>query len=496
VPRTRKAGLLHRREPFQFYQMAALLLLVVAIGAYVVSRIFAASGVLYLAPASSTTALGSTFTVTVHENSGSDAVNAVEADLTYPTNLLQFVSSDGSTSPFTVQAANTGGNGTVTLSRGNQTALTGDQVVAVLTFKTLAVGQASIAFASSSALVRASDQTNVLVTTTPGIYTVADEEPPSVPMGVAMSANTVTTIDVSWTASTDDVGVTGYKVYRNGTQVGTSTTTTYHDTGLVPGTAYTYTVSAYDAAGNNSAQSAASSFSTLPDTTPPTVPGTPSLSSRTMTSISLGWTASTDNVAVTGYKVFRNGTQVGTVATAAYTSTGLAPGTSYSFAVAAYDAAGNTSAQSTAASQSTLPDTQPPTVPTGLTAVATGQNVQLSWTAASDNVAVTGYVVYRGGTQVATVTGLTYTDSNLALGSYSYTVAAYDAAGNTSPQSTAASITVYKAGDINHDGKVNVYDLSTLLSNWGKTGTNTSDLNGDGVVNIIDLSIMLSAWTG
>ena len=62
-------------------------------------------------------------------------------------------------------------------------------------------------------------------------------------------------IKVTWTASTDNIGVTGYKVYRNGSQMGTSVTTEYTDTGVASNTIYSYTVSAYDAVGNNSAQS-------------------------------------------------------------------------------------------------------------------------------------------------------------------------------------------------------------------------------------------------
>jgi len=496
MPKRKRSGLLARKASFQRYQVAALVLLTVAVGAYVAVRIFAASGQLYLAPSSSAIALGSTFTVTVHENSGSDAVNAVEADLTYPTNLLQFVSSDASSSPFTVQAVNSGGSGTITLSRGNQTALTGDQVVSVLTFKALALGPATLAFANTSALVRASDQANVLVTTTSSTYTVADMEPPSTPTGVTMAAHTVTTIGLSWTASTDDVGVVGYKIFRNGSEVGTSSSTSFQDSGLSPGTTYAYAVAAYDAAGNTSPQSAAVNFATLPDTTAPSVPGTPTLTSRTMVSITIGWAASTDNVGVAGYKVFQNGNQVATTSTTSYTSSGLTPGATYSFSVAADDAAGNVSAQSGAASLGTLPDTQAPTVPTGVTAAQTAQNVKVSWTASSDNVGVTGYIVYRGGTRIGTATGTSYTDSNVIPGAYLYTVAANDAAGNVSAQSVAASITVYLEGDINHDGKVNVFDLSTLLSNWGKTGANASDLNGDGVVNILDLSILLSGWTG
>ena len=79
---------------------------------------------------------------------------------------------------------------------------------------------------------------------------------------------------LSWGASTDNVGVAGYRVYRNGSQLGTTTATTYFDSPLKPGTTYTYTVRAYDAAGNVGPPSNAVTVTTpaaAPDTTPPTV---------------------------------------------------------------------------------------------------------------------------------------------------------------------------------------------------------------------------------
>ena len=93
-----------------------------------------------------------------------------------------------------------------------------------------------------------------------------------------------------------------------------------------------------------------------------------------------------------------------------------------------------------------LMDTQPPTAPTNLAATASGNQVNLSWTASTDNVGVTGYLVYRenpGSTtfvQVGTATGTTFTDASLpALGTYTYEVQATDAAGNISPDSSAAA---------------------------------------------------------
>ena len=89
-----------------------------------------------------------------------------------------------------------------------------------------------------------------------------DTTPPSTPTNLAASAISSSQINLTWTASTDNVGVTGYKIFRGGTQVGTSATNSYSDTGLSASTAYSYTVSAYDAAGNNSAQSSSASATT------------------------------------------------------------------------------------------------------------------------------------------------------------------------------------------------------------------------------------------
>ncbi|MEZ0114564.1 endoglucanase [Catenulispora sp. EB89] len=77
-----------------------------------------------------------------------------------------------------------------------------------------------------------------------------DTTPPTAPTNLAATVTTSTSATLSWTASTDNVGVTGYDVYRGGTLAGTATGTTYTDTGLSPSTAYTYSVKAFDAAGN------------------------------------------------------------------------------------------------------------------------------------------------------------------------------------------------------------------------------------------------------
>ncbi|MEV7404115.1 glycoside hydrolase family 6 protein [Streptomyces sp. NPDC091267] len=97
---------------------------------------------------------------------------------------------------------------------------------------------------------------------TPGGGGDDDTQAPTAPTGVTATAKTSSSVSLSWTASTDDTGVTGYDVYRGGTKVGSSTTTSYTDTGLTASTAYSYTVKAKDAAGNVSAASGALSATT------------------------------------------------------------------------------------------------------------------------------------------------------------------------------------------------------------------------------------------
>ncbi len=92
-----------------------------------------------------------------------------------------------------------------------------------------------------------------------GAYEYSNTTPPSVPTNLAASAISSSQINLTWTVSTDNVGVTGYNVFRNGIKVGTSATNSYSDTGLQASTVYSYSISAYDAAQNNSAQSSAKS---------------------------------------------------------------------------------------------------------------------------------------------------------------------------------------------------------------------------------------------
>ncbi len=190
---------------------------------------------------------------------------------------------------------------------------------------------------------------------------VADTQLPTVPGGLAGTGTSSSSIALTWSASTDNVGVTRYDIYRGTTLAGSSANTSFTNTGLSASTSYSYRVRACDAAGNCSAQSTAVNVSTTAsgggggggDTLLPTVPAGLSGTATSGTSIALTWNAASDNVGVTRYDVYRDGNLAGSNAATNFNSTGLTAATPYSFRVRACDAAGNCSAQSAAVSVTT-----------------------------------------------------------------------------------------------------------------------------------------------
>lgn len=189
-----------------------------------------------------------------------------------------------------------------------------------------------------------------------GFPGAGDATAPSAPLALVATAASSTQINLSWGAASDNVGVAGYRVYRGTSLVGSPTAASFSDTGLTAATAYTYTVKAIDAAGNLSVASNAASATTptaASDTQAPTAPAGLTASASSSSQIALNWSASTDNVGVAGYRVYRGTTLVGSPTGRTFTDTGLTPSTSYSYTVRAIDAAGNLSAASNTASATT-----------------------------------------------------------------------------------------------------------------------------------------------
>lgn len=174
-----------------------------------------------------------------------------------------------------------------------------------------------------------------------------DTEAPTTPTNLITNNITENSIQLSWSSSTDNVGVTNYDIYRNGNLLTTVTNTSYTATSLSANTNYNFYVIAKDSAGNSSVKSITVNATTLaPDTTAPTAPTALVSNNKTDTSVNLSWTASTDNVAVTSYDVLNGSTVVGNTANTSFTVNGLTSNTSYSFSVIAKDDAGNISTAS------------------------------------------------------------------------------------------------------------------------------------------------------
>jgi len=224
----------------------------------------------------------------------------------------------------------------------------------------------------------------------------ADTVAPSIPQSLVANAVSSSQIDLTWAASSDNVAVTGYKVFRNSTQIGTTSTVSYSDRTASPEVQYTYAVAAVDAAGNSSGLSSAvvAGTSGAGDTTPPSIPSNLRLFTATSTSVTISWSASNDDTGVAGYRIFRDGAQVGTTSATTYTDAGLAASTGYTYTVAAFDSANNVSAQSSQliASTVTTPSAAPSIVQLSRNQVTNGSSV--SATLDAPTVAGNTIVVY------------------------------------------------------------------------------------------------------
>jgi glucuronoarabinoxylan endo-1,4-beta-xylanase len=332
-----------------------------------------------------------------------------------------------------------------------------------------------------------------------------DTQPPSVPSGLSASAVTQTGFTLGWSASTDNVGVTGYQVSRNGSAIGTPSGTSLAVTGLSAGTTHTMAVRARDAAGNWSAQSAPLNVNTSP--APPSTCG--ALTNPGFESGLTGWTNDGNTVVSTAARTGAGAAATGpgqgglhysstipvvggqTVAFRAWGRVSGGPswagvgvdyldasGTELSETVLNVTAAAYTEYAATVTapagtarvsvwswksgatgtlflddlcltvSGTGAGDTQAPSVPAGLLASSvTSSGFTLSWTASTDNVGVTGYEVFRGGASQGTPTGTTFNVSGLSPGTaYAMTVRARDAAGNWSAQSAPLSVTTAGGG--------------------------------------------------
>ncbi|HEY4432472.1 MAG TPA: PQQ-dependent sugar dehydrogenase [Paenibacillus sp.] len=198
------------------------------------------------------------------------------------------------------------------------------------------------------------------------VNATGDVFPPTEPTNLQANSVTDTTAKISWTASLDDVGVKDYNLYKDNVLTQANVTdTTYTFTGLTPDTTYNFTVKAKDAAGNisNASSPLTVKTTTQTDTQAPTAPTALISSSKTSSSVNLNWTASTDNVSVYEYDIYRNGTLAGSTTATSFNVTGLTANTTYNFTLKARDLAGNISAASNTLSVKTNPASSDPYTP-------------------------------------------------------------------------------------------------------------------------------------
>jgi len=466
-----------------------------------------------LTPASQTFGPSSSFSVQVRENSGTSTVNAIQANLSYNTTLLTLTSISLSGTAFGVTAQNTGANGVINLGLGvsaGSPAISGDQLVATLNFTTTATGgTASVPFTTGTALVSSTTNTNLLssLAATGGGSFVTDTTPPTVSITAPASGSTVSapgTLNVTVSASDSASSVSKVELYIDGALKTTLTSSPYtyawSTSGVTLG-AHTIVAKAYDSF-NNVATSATTNVTLADQTAPTTSITAPSAGTTVHGTVTVNANA-TDNTGGTGVSKVElyvdgalNATDTASPYTFSWNST-AATNASHSLTVKAYDGATPANVATSAAVSVTV-DNSPPTTPGSFTSSnITLNSINLSWTASTDNVGVSSYKLSRNGALVATLpTGtLTYSDTGLTAGTtYSYSLVATDAVGNSSAAATLSATTINpKPGDLNGDNAVNITDLSILLSNFGTTNA-VADINKDGSVNILDLSILLTNY--
>ena len=303
--------------------------------------------------------------------------------------------------------------------------------------------------------------------------TVKNSQPVNIsaPTNLNSPAQTVKTVTLAWNASTDSkypASQLTYQVLRNGSAVTTTAAGTAQDvdSGLTPGTYYSYTVAAKDPSGNTSDQSAALAVKTkAPNCAKPAAPQGFSGMAPNSTTVNLSWKSvpnPSSSCVITGYVVSRNQTPLAQPTSTTYADTSVTPNTTYQYTVLAVETgnvAGPSSSVSVMTPQSTVPDPGP-SAPSNLSAsAASDTQVNLTWTASTDSVAgIKQYNVMRNGAEVGTTTSTSYGDSGLSAHTqYAYSVVAVSGSGKTTSSAT-----------------VNVTTLNSPSSGSGSSGSGTN----------------------
>ena len=291
-----------------------------------------------------------------------------------------------------------------------------------------------------------------------------DTEIPSAPTNLSATDITQSTLILSWGASSDDIGIDKYNIYKNGdfllSVVNPNTNITIDN--LDANTTYSFYVKAFDVVGKSSNQSDEINITTLdiPDLEKPTTPLNLAATDIAQTSLYLNWDVSTDNIGVVEYIVYKNEEPIANTSGNSYSLTSLSAGTNYNFYVIAKDAAQNESDHSNEISVTTLDQPVDLTAPTKLTAANIAQtNLDLSWNASDGGNGEIKYNIYQDASFIENTNSPAYSVANLiASTKYTFYVIAEDAEGNISDVSNTIEVTTLDATD-DSDSK---YDISIL----------------------------------
>ena len=395
-----------------------------------------------------------------------DSVNnlfAISFDLNFDSSLIEYISttegnflSQGCSTALLVTPSSPGkiifGLTRLGSSCGG---VSGSGTIATLNFRSLNQdGISNLTFSDNSLCLLSGTSCNYITGTwTSAIASIGnpDMSAPTVPTNLTATAISSSQINLSWTASTDNVGVTGYRIYRcqgasctPATQIATSATNNYSDTGLSPSTTYVYRVAAYDAAGNVSGQSTSVSATTQApsDTTPPVISNI-SVASIISNSAIINWTTNEPATSQVLYGLTTNYSSQTSQDSNLVTShsvflSGLSPATLYHFQAVSKDAAGNTSAPGDSTfTTTTLPaDTTPPIIFSPFVSSITQNSALISWftNENSDSQVEYGTTISYGSStllNISLVTSHSVSLSSLSPATtYHYRVKSKDASGN------------------------------------------------------------------
>ncbi|MCD4698522.1 MAG: fibronectin type III domain-containing protein [Bacteroidales bacterium] len=273
---------------------------------------------------------------------------------------------------------------------------------------------------------------------------VTDNIAPSAPSNLVSSNITLSTVDLNWYASMDISGISNYHVYQNGIFLVSTTDLNCSITGLNPGTSYEFYINAEDGFNNISDPSNTINATTLDenDILKPDITENLTVSNISQTSFYLSWQASSDNIGVTGYTIYKDGEPLINTTNINYSITGLSAGTNYSFYVTAKDFANNESDPSEELNITTLNIPEVISAPTKLTANdITETTLNLVWEASNSKVGVLKYYLYQDACLIASATGTNYYVRNLKPSTvYNFHVIAIDSEGNLSDASNHLNV--------------------------------------------------------